>query len=35
MKASDRDRSHGTIIGKAMESLESGEGLIRMLIMLR
>jgi hypothetical protein len=25
----------GTIIGKAMESLESGEGIVRMLIMLR
>ena len=25
----------GTIIGKAMQPLESGEGLIRMLIMLR
>jgi len=25
----------GTVIGKAMEGLESGEGLIRMLVMLR
>jgi hypothetical protein len=32
MKATDRDRSFGTVLGKAMTSLESGRGLVLVLI---
>jgi hypothetical protein len=36
MKATDRDRSHGTVIGKAMEPLEAGQrGLILVLVNLQ
>jgi len=35
MKATDRDRSHGTVIGKAMERLESGRGLVLVLVNLQ
>ncbi|HWL94247.1 MAG TPA: hypothetical protein VNT79_12010 [Phycisphaerae bacterium] len=35
MKASDRDRSHGTVIGKAMQPLDSGKGLILVLVNLQ
>lgn len=35
MKASDRDRAHGTIIGKAMQPLKSGKGLILVLVNLQ
>jgi len=35
MKASDRHRSHGAIIGKAMSSLERGTGLILVLVSLQ
>jgi len=32
MKAVDQDRSHGAVIGKAMSSLESGRGLVLVLV---
>jgi hypothetical protein len=35
MKATDRERSHGAIIGKAMSPLEKGEGLVLVLINLQ
>ena len=36
MKASDRDRAHGSVIGKAMTSLEAGEtGLVLVLVNLQ
>jgi hypothetical protein len=35
MKATDVSRSHGTIIGKAMSSLEQGEGLVLVLVNLQ
>lgn len=35
MKATDRDRSHGAIIGKAMTSLEEGTGLVLVLVNLQ
>jgi hypothetical protein len=35
MKATDRDRSHGAVIGKAMERLESGRGLVLVLVNLQ
>jgi len=35
MKATDRKRSHGAIIGKAMECLEEGEGLVLVLVTLQ
>jgi len=35
MKATDRDRSHGAIIGKAMSTLEEGEGLVLVLVNLQ
>jgi len=35
MKATDAARSHGTIIGKAMSSLEKGEGLVLVLVNLQ
>ncbi|KAA0230597.1 hypothetical protein EDS67_06755 [candidate division KSB1 bacterium] len=35
MKATDVSRSHGTIIGKAMSSLENGEGLVLVLVNLQ
>lgn len=35
MKASDRGRSHGTIIGKAMTGLEKGTGLVLVLVNLQ
>ncbi len=35
MKATDVARSHGTIIGKAMSSLEEGEGLVLVLVNLQ
>ncbi len=35
MKATDAMRSHGTIIGKAMSSLEQGEGLVLVLVNLQ
>lgn len=35
MKATDRARSHGTVIGKAMSSLEAGEGLVLVLVNLQ
>jgi hypothetical protein len=35
MKAADRDRSHGAIIGKAMTSLCEGEGLVLVLVSLQ
>ena len=35
MKATDRDRSHGAVIGKAMTSLESGRGLVLVLVSLQ
>jgi hypothetical protein len=35
MKATDADRSPGAIIGKAMSSLESGRGLVLMLVTLQ
>lgn len=35
MKASDRSRAHGAVIGKAMTSLESGRGLILVLVNLQ
>lgn len=35
MKASDRERSHGAVIGKAMERLEADRGLVLVLINLQ
>ncbi len=35
MKATDRDRAFGSTIGKAMSSLESGEGLVLVLVNLQ
>lgn len=35
MKATDNDRSFGTVIGKAMSSLESGDGFVMVLINLQ
>ncbi|MFO0837959.1 MAG: hypothetical protein U1D55_05485 [Phycisphaerae bacterium] len=35
MKAADRERSHGAILGKAMSSLESGRGLVLVLVNLQ
>lgn len=35
MKAADREKSHGAIIGKAMTPLKSGEGLVLVLVNLQ
>lgn len=35
MKAADRGRSHGAVLGKAMSTLESGTGLVLALINLQ
>lgn len=35
MKAADKERSHGAIIGKAMSSLEQGTGLVLVLVNLQ
>lgn len=35
MKASDQSRSHGTVIGKAMSSLDKGRGLVLVLVNLQ
>jgi hypothetical protein len=35
MKATDKDKSFGTIIGKAMSSLDNGEGLVLVLVNLQ
>jgi hypothetical protein len=35
MKAADRERSHGAIIGKAMSSLDQGTGLVLVLVNLQ
>jgi hypothetical protein len=35
MKATERDRSHGAIIGKAMSSLKDGKGLVLVLVNLQ
>ncbi len=35
MKAADRDRAYGTIIGKAMSSLREGKGLVLVLVSLQ
>ena len=35
MKATDRDRSSGSILGKAMSTLSSGEGLVLVLVSLQ
>jgi hypothetical protein len=35
MKATERDRSSGAILGKAMSSLDSGEGLVLVLVSLQ
>ncbi len=35
MRVSDADRAHGSIIGKALSPLESGQGLVNMLIALQ
>lgn len=35
MRASDRERSHGAIIGKAMTTLKSGKGLVLVLVNLQ
>lgn len=35
MKATDRDRSHGAVIGKAMGPLNSGQGLVLVLVNLQ
>ncbi|MGH7601154.1 MAG: hypothetical protein ACREOI_32760 [bacterium] len=32
MKATDHERAYGAVIGKAMSTLESGEGLVLVLI---
>jgi hypothetical protein len=35
MKAADREQAQGAILGKAMTSLESGEGLVLVLVTLQ
>ena len=35
MRATDRDRSHGAVIGKAMSVLDEGEGLVLVLVNLQ
>jgi len=35
MKATDPERSYGAVIGKAMSNLQSGEGLILVLVTLQ
>jgi hypothetical protein len=35
MKATDPDRSHGAIIGKALTGLDKGEGLVLVLVNLQ
>jgi hypothetical protein len=35
MKAADRDRAHGTVIGKAMSALDDGTGLVLVLVNLQ
>ncbi len=35
MKATDRDRAYGTVIGKAMTTLDAGEGLVLVLVTLQ
>lgn len=35
MKASDRERAHGAVIGKAMENLSEGRGLVLVLVNLQ
>ena len=35
MRATDRDRAQGAILGKAMTSLESGKGLVLVLVTLQ
>jgi hypothetical protein len=35
MKAVDRDRSHGAIVGKAMTALPTGKGLVLVLVNLQ
>jgi hypothetical protein len=35
MKATDRDRAHGAIIGKAMTGLDSRTGLVLVLVNLQ
>jgi hypothetical protein len=35
MKATDRGRAYGAVIGKAMTSLDSGEGLVLVLVNLQ
>jgi hypothetical protein len=35
MKAIDRERSHGAVIGKAMTSLDEGQGLVLVLVNLQ
>jgi hypothetical protein len=35
IKATDRERSHGTILGKAMEPLKEGRGLVLTLVNLQ
>jgi hypothetical protein len=35
MKATERDRSSGSILGKAMSTLASGEGLVLVLVSLQ
>ena len=35
MKATDREKAYGTVIGKAMTSLEAGEGLVLVLVSLQ
>jgi hypothetical protein len=35
MKVTDRERSQGTILGKAMSGLDEGEGLVLVLVSLQ
>jgi hypothetical protein len=35
MKATDRERSHGAVIGKAMSRLQSGRGMVLVLVNLQ
>jgi hypothetical protein len=35
MKVTDYDKAHGAIIGKAMSSLDQGEGLVLVLVSLQ
>jgi hypothetical protein len=35
MRATDAERSHGAVIGKAMSALEQGEGLVLVLVNLQ